>query len=96
MILTERDPNLPEAQEQVMHGPYRPLGAAGLIALQRWEGDEYDLTDDALQELHQLHKHFDAVNDAVVSGGLDAEQAWARRKSIDRAQNYILDHHLTR
>jgi len=96
MSLVESQSNSSEPREQVMHGPYRPLDATGLVKLQQWEGDEYDLTDTALQHLHQLHGHFDAINEATTSGNLDADQARTRRMSIDRVQNYILDHHLTR
>ncbi len=83
-------------QEGVFHGPYKPLGESGLIELARWEGDEYDLTDIALQALHQHNGNFRAISRALDANRItpeDARYLWDENESV---ADDILDRHLTR
>ncbi|MBP7807165.1 hypothetical protein KA047_01575 [Candidatus Saccharibacteria bacterium] len=83
-------------QEGVFHGPYKPLGESDLVELARWEGDEYDLTDIALQALHQHNKNFRAISSALDANRItpeDAHYLWDQNESV---VDNILDRHLTR
>lgn len=83
-------------QEGVFHGPYKPLSEPGLIELARWEGDEYDLPDIALQALHQHNGNFRAISRALDANRItpdDARYLWDQNEA---AADAILDSHLTR
>ncbi len=86
----------PNPQEGVVHGPWKPLGEAGLAELQRWEGDEYDFTDIALQSLHQLYGNIRAASDALRHARVSEINARYLEQQNQLRIDSILDRYLTR
>lgn len=85
-----------EFSHGVMHGPWPPIGEHGLMELQRWEGDEYDLTDIALQGLYQIHCNWRAIDTALRYDNIPASEAKILWDKNQTEYDLILDQYLTR
>jgi hypothetical protein len=78
------------------YGPKVPLTERGLEEFQRWEGDEYDLPDLAMQSLHQLYGHIRDARTDQRAGLIGASEAQDLRGANQQRIDRILDRHLTR